>query len=158
MIARILSNLERQLRAVELLEILQKEEFSYLAARDPSGVATVEFSLQELLRQLAAERRSLHRIYAELKPGASRLSEVINGFDPSSRERAESLYKTIDVVEKRCATQASRNYAMALGLYDVAKNSMNHLQKLLIPKKGVYGATGRVASATPGPGLINGRL
>jgi hypothetical protein len=158
MIARILSNLERQLRAAELLETLQKEEFSYLAVRNPSGVATVEFSLQELLRQLAAERRSLHRTYAEFRPGTSRLTQVIDHFDPSSRERAEFLYKAIDAVEKRCATQASRNYAMALGLYDVAKSSMNNLQTLLIPKKGVYGATGRIGSAMPGPGLINGRL
>lgn len=158
MIARIVSNLERQLRAVELLEALQKEEFSYLAARNPGGVASIEFSLQELLRQLAAERRSLHRVYAEMDPQASRLTQVIDRFDPSSRERAEALYKSIDVIEQRCAKQATRNYAMALGLYDVAKGSMDTLQRLLIPKKSVYGSTGRIASATPSPGLINGRL
>lgn len=157
MIARILSNLERQMKAVELLEQLQKEEFSYLQTRNPSGVASIEFSIQELLRQLAVERQSLHCLYAALDPAASNLAQVIDRFDPVSRQRVEELYAAVDRVEKRCATQAERNYSMALGLYDAVKYSMDSLQKLLIPKKMVYGAKGRIASAMPSPGRINGR-
>ena len=151
MIARILSNLGRQERAVALLEALQKEEFAHLSARDSGAVASVEFSLQELLRQLAMERHSLHRLYAAMDPKARRLDDVIGRFDPVSRERARALFAAIDAGEQRCAKQASRNYAMALGLYDVAKSSMDNLQKLLIPKKGVYGARGRMAMAASGP-------
>jgi len=158
MIARILSNLMRQHQAVALLAELQKEEFSHLTARDPGAVAAIEFSIQELLRQLAVERRSLHALYAALDPAAKRLSDVVGRFAPDAAKRAQSLYAAIDAAEQRCAKQATRNYAMALGLYDVAKSSLDNLQRLLIPKKGVYGSKGRLALAAPGPGLINGRL
>jgi len=158
MIARVLSNLERQKRAVALLEELQKEEFSYLSSRNPGNVASIEFSIQELLRQLAVERKSLYVIYAAIDPAAERLNHVLQYFDTDSRAQAESLYKDIDAIEKRCAKQASLNYAMALGLYDVAKSSMDNLKTLLIPNKGVYGARGRMTIATPDPGLISGRL
>lgn len=158
MIPRILSNLRRQHGAVTLLETLLAEEFSHLSERRPGDVASVEFSIQELLRQLAVERRSLQGHYAALDPAAKRLADVIGRFDPASRETAQSLFTAIDTVEQRSAKQASRNYAMALGLYDLTKSSLDNLQKLLIPKKGVYGSRGRVASAAPAPGLISGRL
>ncbi len=158
MIARIFSNLERQLRAVMLLEQLQQEEFAHLTARDPGGVATVEFSIQELLRQLTVERESLHRVYAALDPKASRLVHLLDRFSPEQRGKAGELLAAIDAAEQRCAKQAGRNYALALGLFDVAKGSLDNLQKLLVPKKGVYGAKGRMATATPPPGLISGRL
>jgi hypothetical protein len=158
MIARILSNLDRQHKAVALLELLQQEEFAHLSARDPGGVAAVEFSIQELLRQLTLERHSLHRVYAALDPKARRLVDVIDRFSDQEAARARELHAAIDVCEQRCARQARRNYTMALGLYDVAKGGLDTLCKLLVPKKGVYGASGRMATGTPGPGLISGRL
>lgn len=158
MIGRILSNLERQYRAVGLLEQLQKEEFAHLSARDSGSVAVGEFSIQELLRQLARERHALHQLYALLNPAAKRLDEVIDRFTPEQAAKARELHKAIDVCEQRCAKLASRNYAMALGLYDVAKSSLDTLRGLLVPQKGVYGAKGRMAKGSPGPGLISGRL
>ena len=158
MIARILSNLLRQQRAVMLLEVLQKEEFSHLTARNPGGVASIEFSIQELLRQLATERRSLHALYAALDPAAKRLADVIGRFSPEEAEQAGKLFAGIDATEQRCAKQAGRNYAMALGLYDVTKSSLDNLQNLLIPKKTVYGAKGRIGRAAPGASLFSGRL
>jgi len=158
MIAGILSNLERQLKAVLLLDTLQKEEFAHLSARNPGGVASAEFSIQELLRQLTVERHSLHRVYAALDPKAGHLGDVIGRFAPEEAVRAETLAAAIDAGQQRCAKQASRNYAMALGLYDVAKGSLDTLRKLLVPKKGVYGASGRMATGTFGPGIISGRL
>ena len=158
MIGRILSNLRRQLGAVGLLETLMAEEFSQLAARQPGAVASVEFSIQELLRQIAGERRQLHSLYAALDPKAVRLADLADRLDPEARETARKLCEAIDKTEQRAARQASRNYAMALGLYDLTKSSLDNLQKLMTPKKGVYGARGRMASATPAPGIINGRL
>ena len=158
MIERILSNLGRQHGAVRLLEVLLAEEFSHLSERNPGAVASGEFSIQELLRQLAVERRSLQSLYAALDPAAKRLADVIDRFDPASRETAQSLYAAIDTVEQRSAKQATRNYAMALGLYDLTKSSLDNLQKLLVPKKGTYGSRGRMATAASAPGLINGRF
>ena len=158
MIERILSNLGRQHGAVRLLEVLLSEEFSHLSERNPGAVASVEFSIQELLRQLAVERRSLQAHYAALDPAAKRLADVIDRFDPASRETAQSLYAAIDTVEQRSAKQATRNYTMALGLYDLTKSSLDNLQKLLIPKKGTYGSHGRMATAASAPGLVSGRF
>ena len=158
MIARILSNLRRQERAVALLEVLQKEEFSHLSVRDPGAVASVEFSIQELMRQLAGERASLHQAYAAMDPAAKRLADVIDRFDADSAAAARVSYRNIEAAEKRCALQASQNYSMALGLYDVTKNSMDNLQRLLVPQKGLYGASGRMATGHPGPGVISGRF
>jgi len=155
---RILSNLRRQLGAVTLLESLLAEEFSHLSTRQPASVASVEFSIQELLRQITAERHSLHGLYAALDPKAKRLADLDGLLDDETREAARGLCEAIDKTEQRAAKQASRNYAMALGLYDVTKSSLDNLQKLMTPKKGVYGARGRMASATPPPGMISGRL
>ncbi|MEA4857717.1 MAG: flagellar export chaperone FlgN [Solidesulfovibrio sp.] len=158
MIERILSNLDRQRRAVELLRALQKEEFAELSARNPEAVASLEFSIQELLRQLAAERRSLHALYAAFDPAARRLFDIIDRFPPEAAARARVLHATIDAVEQACAKQAGRTYAMALGLYDMAKGGLENLRALLVPKKGTYGARGRLAMGQAGPSLVNGRL
>lgn len=158
MIARILANLTRQMRAVELLQELQKEEFSHLAVRDAGGVASVEFSIQELLRQIGGERHSLHVLYAGLDPAARRLADVIDRFPAEAAAEARALFVAIDAVEQRCAKQASRNYAMALGLYDVAKSGLDSLRSLLTPKRGVYGASGRLRVGATGPVLLHGRL
>ena len=158
MIKGILANLERQLRAVILLRDLLEEEFAQLAARDPGTVASLEFSIQELLRQLGGERRSLHALYAALDPAAKRLADVVGRFPAADAVRAGELHAAIDAAEQQGARQANRNYAMALGLYDVAKSGLDNLRALLVPKKGVYGARGRMAVAQGGPSILNGRL
>lgn len=155
---QILANLRRQLGAVTLLESLLAEEFSHLSTRQPASVASVEFSIQELLRQIAAERHGLHGLYAAMDPKAKRLADLAGQLDEETRDAARVLCEAIDKTEQRSAKQASRNYAMALGLYDVTKESLDNLQKLMTPKKGVYGSRGRMASATPPPGMISGRL
>ena len=56
MFAQIQGNLNRQLKGLELLVSLMEEEFELLCNRDTDAVATLEFSIHELLRQLAVER------------------------------------------------------------------------------------------------------
>ncbi len=158
MISRILSNLGRQERAVTLLGNLLEEEFACLSSRDPKAVASIEFSIQELLRQLAVERVSLHGHYKTLDPAAKRLADVIGRFPAEAAQQAARLYRAIDLAEQRCAKRAEQNYAMALGLFDVTRSCLDNLQKQLVPKKGVYGARGRMASTTPPPGILSGRL
>jgi hypothetical protein len=157
MITRILASLGRQLRALDLLEELLGEEFSLLARRDAQAVTSLEFSIQELLRQIAGERTSLYRIYATMDPAAKRLAQLLDRFDDASRSEAEGLLAAIERVEKRCSTVASGNYQMALGLYDTTKSCLDHLQSHLIPKKAVYGSRGRVDAAMPAPGRVDGR-
>jgi len=157
MMTRILANLERQKRALALLEKLLGEEFSLLAKRDASGVTSLEFSIQELMRQLAGERTDLYRNYAAMDPSAKRLAQLLDRFPPEARETATALVAAMEAQEKRCSGLASRNYQMALGLYDTTKNCLDYLQSHLIPKKGVYGSRGRVDAAMPAPGRVDGR-
>lgn len=157
MIARILANLGRQQRALMLLGELLEEEFSLLTKRDTQSVTSLEFSIQELLRQLAWERTCLHRLYAAVDRSAKRLTDLFDRLDPPSRAAATTLLTALDSLEKQCTALASRNYQMALGLYDVTKSCLDHLQSHLIPKKTVYGSRGRLGSAMPAPGRIDGR-
>lgn len=157
MVARILANLTRQKLAMDLLAVLLEEEFSLLTSRDTASVTSLEFSIQELLRQMAGERSSLHRLYAAMDPAAKRLVDLVDRFGPEDRRRAESLLAVIGQAEKRCSAQAARNYRMALGLYDMTKSCLDHLQSHLIPKKAVYGSRGRLGTAMPAPGRVDGR-
>jgi hypothetical protein len=157
MVTGILANLSRQKLAMDLLAVLLEEEFSLLASRDTAGVTSLEFSLQELLRQMAAERFGLRRLYAAMDPKAKRLADLLDRFDPEARRRVEGLLATIDKTERRCSDQATRNYRMALGLYDVTKSCLDHLQSHLIPRKAVYGSRGRLGAAMPAPGRVDGR-
>lgn len=157
MIRRILANLERQTRALALLEKLLEEEFSLLVAHDASGVSSLEFSIHELLRQIAVERTDLRCNYAAVDPAAKRLTDLLDRFSPEEREAAAGLTTVLERQEKRCSELSARNYKMALGLYDTTKNCLDYLQSHLLPKKTVYGSRGRVEAAVPSPGRLDGR-
>lgn len=57
----ILGNLDRQAKALNLLSSLQEEEFSLLVRRDTDAIMAQEFSIHELLRQIAVEKESTMR-------------------------------------------------------------------------------------------------
>ena len=59
MYAHIHGNLFRQLQGFKLLCSLLNEEFEGLTARHLDDVATLEFSIHELMRQLFVERQKL---------------------------------------------------------------------------------------------------
>ncbi len=156
--SRMIRNLIRQKKGLDLLHMLQGEEFSRLKALDPQGVAGVEFSLQELLRQMAGERHELRKLCAALKPGAKRLRDVLPLFDASERETVEKLLAAMDRTEQVCAKKAEQNYRMALGLYDQSRSQLDFIQKKLTPKKNVYSADGRMGAAASRPALLKGRF
>ena len=51
----ISESLTRQERALALLHDLLEEEYQTLLKRDANAIASLEFSIQELIRQLAGE-------------------------------------------------------------------------------------------------------
>ena len=59
MISMTIGNLTRQFKALELLEQLLEEEYLLLQARDTDAISSMEFSIHELLRQIAVERLGL---------------------------------------------------------------------------------------------------
>ncbi len=143
---------------MSLLAELQKEEFTHLKVLDPAQVAGVEFSIHELMRQIARERTGLRRIYATLAPKATRLRDVLHLFSPQERERALALVAAIDRLEQACARRADQNYRLALGLYNQSRSSIEFIQNQIVPKKTVYSAAGRFAKAAMEPAILSGRL
>ena len=77
MFANIQDTLNRQDKALDLMKELLQEEFSLLMKRDTDAVMTIEFSIHELLRQLATEKESIIQAlgggaFKRLRPNASR--------------------------------------------------------------------------------------
>ena len=141
-----------------LLATLQEAEFTHLRVLDPTRVAGIEFSIHELMRQIASERSSLAAIYATISPTAKRLRDVIHTFPEDQARRARDLYEAIDRREQSCARQAEQNYKMALGFYDQSRSCIEFIQKQLVPKRDVYTAAGRYARSASEPALVRGRL
>lgn len=160
MLGIIQENLTRQLRALELLSSLLEEEFAHLRDRKPHDVSALEISIQELMRQLAAERRSLRRSIGAWRPGMARVREVMMTLDPAESRRLGELLQALDRAEQSCAMQADMNRQLVMGLYDQSMKLLKHLQQAIEPgradvysRRGCYAKT-RQAQAS----VFRGRL
>jgi hypothetical protein len=155
MYERILSGLQRQHKAMELLQSLLLEEFDLLVARDTEAVVHLEFSIHELLRQIASEK--------------IQVIDLLNG--QKARDYADSLAKdaqeamleslrTLDDLEQQCARQASQNTELSLSLLDQSRSLLNALHTQISPKTGdTYGRHGAMSNIRrPDAALLTGRL
>ncbi len=155
MYALIHANLTRQFKGLELLLSLLDEEFELLCARDTDAVASLEFSIHELLRQIAVERMAIKGTMQ-----GTRLLEYA-GLLPDEDEAREitRLYHLIDSLEQRSSRQASRNAELSLALLDQSQSLLSFLHKQLTPKQTqCYGRGGRLSDSRPGAALYSGRL
>lgn len=159
MIRVIQENLTRQTRALELLSALLEEEFSELMGRKPQDVSVLEISIQELMRQLAAERLSLRRVIAGAWPGRERVREVMAALSNEEAAGLSELLQLLDRTEQSCAIQADKNRLLALGLYDQSLQLLQELHSRVEPGKAdVYSRRGRYAKATsPQASFFRGR-
>ena len=161
--ASIKENLSRQSRAVALLVELLREEFSLLLERKPQEVTTVELSLQELMRQIGAERMGLKRLVADAYPGAARVSEILDilpeGRD-DVRAEIEAYLQSMDDAEQAGARQAEKNRQLVLGLFDQSRRALEFMHDQIRPKnENAYSKRGVMAQATNHrPSLLEGRL
>ena len=154
MFAQIYENIHRQLKGLELLEELQKEEFDLLTRRDAAAVSALEFSIHELLRQLAVERDDLKQVM-----GNTLLREYAEMLPPEDGAKVTDILVAMDKVEQRCARQAELNSALSLTLLDTSHELMNCLYQQVQPKQySVYGAKGSYTVHRPQASLISGRL
>lgn len=159
MLKLIKENLNRQSKAVALLNDLLEEEFSSLMNRKPHNVTQIEFTIQELMRQIASERMSLKGLLHRIDEKASRLSHIFGAIEDASRLEVENLVAEIDKVEQRCAVQASKNQHLAHALLNQSQSLLGFLHNEIQPKnENVYSSRGRYEVVTPNPSLINGRL
>lgn len=155
MYSQILGNLTRQAKALELLEGLQREEFDLLMARKADEISALEFSVHELLRQIAVERESLRGTLQGVK-----IAEYAGLLaDEDDQRMIKHVLGVIDVAEQRCARQAEKNTALSLALLDQSHDLMTHLHDQISPRHElVYGAKGGYTTHRPPASILSGRL
>lgn len=158
MLERIHANLDRQSKALALLFTLLEEEFSLLRNREAPEISRIEFSIQELLRQIAAERSSLRGLVALMKPGAKRLAALLPGLPAEEAAALSTALRRIDRGEQACAVQAEKNTIMAQALAEQSRSLLNYLHQEIQPKSAdTYSGRGRYAMRRPEASLLQRR-
>jgi hypothetical protein len=159
MIRLIEENLVRQNKAMLLMFLLLEEEFSRLTQLKPQSVSRVELSIQELMRQVAAERLSLRRMIAQVVPGAQRVREIMPALEEDRADAIGKLLKRLDEAEQKCGVQASKNQQLAMALFDQSKGLLDFMHNQIKPKSTTtYGRTARYAQGVNDARLLSGRL
>ena len=159
MIRLIEENLVRQNKAMMLLLLLLEEEFSRLTKLNPQSVSQLELSIQELMRQVAAERISLRRMVATVEPSAKRVRDLMPGLEREMADSFGELLVKLDEIEQKCAVQAAKNHQLAMALFDQSKGLLNFMHDQIRPKSTTaYGRSGRFAQGVNDARLLSGRL
>nr|WP_321514524.1 flagellar export chaperone FlgN [uncultured Pseudodesulfovibrio sp.] len=152
-------NLVRQNKATMLLLILLEEEFSRLGQLKPQSVSQIELSIQELMRQIVAERISLRKLIAAIAPEAQRVGELYPLMEETVAKNCREMIKRLDETEQKCAIQAAKNNEMAMALFDQSKGLLDFMHNQIKPKNtSAYGRSGRFAQAPSNARLLSGRL
>ena len=147
-------NLHRQEKALEVLKDLLAEEFAELRERKPESITAIEFSIHELMRQIANERTVLKESL-----GGKRLKDVMLLLPEEEQTELNALLIRIEALEKRCSRQAGMNAELALALHDQSQALLTHIQTQIQPRKNVtYGKTGAYTQSRPEAVLLHGRL
>ncbi|SKA86566.1 FlgN protein [Paucidesulfovibrio gracilis DSM 16080] len=157
---RIKENLSRQGKAMLLLQMLLEEEFSRLQKRDARGVTPMELSIQELMRQLVAEREDLVRVVTMLTNGnTGRLRDYLPSMPEEEREEVQTQLRALDEQEQRCARQAAQNQQVAMALFEQSSKLLDYMHSKVKPTKVEgYAANGRYASRPGESHLVRGTL
>ena len=153
MFAQIQGNLNRQLTGLELLVSLMEEEFELLCNRDTDAVATLEFSIHELLRQLAVER-------VELKSSmqGTAVLEYAGLLPDEEGQEVRRLYHIIDALEQRCSRQATLNTEISLALLDQSQALLTFLYTQISQQPvHLYSSAGRIRQDRPSAAIYSGR-
>lgn len=148
-------SLSRQDKALALLRDLLEEEYRILIGRDTDGVAALEFSIQELIRQIAVEKTLVIRTL-----GGVRVSEYAAGLPEERGVALLTLFASVDAGEQEVSRQASRNAQLSLALLDQSTRTLQALtSQAAPPRAGVYGRHGGMRHEMhPQAALISGRL
>ncbi|WP_461210501.1 flagellar export chaperone FlgN [Desulfocurvus sp. DL9XJH121] len=158
MLDRITDNIRRQLKGLELLSTLLEEEFACLTGRDPQAVTGCEFSIQELLRQLAVERMTLKGMVKDVAPEARSLRDLEAVVAPEAAAEFSSLLDRVDPLEQRCAVQAEKNSRIAFALADQSRGLLEYMHKKIQPKcQDTYAKNGRFQDHRPEAAILRGR-
>ncbi|MEW5774395.1 MAG: flagellar export chaperone FlgN [Thermodesulfobacteriota bacterium] len=158
MLERIHANLDRQNKALALLLTLLEEEYSLLRERRAPEISRIEFSIQELLRQIAAERTGLRAMVTAAKPGARRLADLLSGLPAGESAALSAALRQADRAEQACAVQAEKNTIMAQALAEQSRSLLEYLHREIQPKQtDTYSGRGRYSTRRPEASLLQRR-
>lgn len=148
-------SLSRQSKALAVLHDLLEEEYAALLARDTDGVVGLEFSVQELIRQLALEKYLVIR-----QLNGSKVLEYAALLPEEQASALRACFAAIDESEQRVSRQASRNAQLSLALLDQSSRNLQALaSRAMPPQAETYGRKGGMKYQThPQAALISGRL
>lgn len=147
-------NLNRQFKGLELLHALLEEEFELLRNRDTDAVTSLEFSIHELLRQIAVERMDLKSIMQ-----GTALMEYAGMLPDEEGQEVRRLFHLIDALEQRSSRQATYNTELSLALLDQSQLLLVFLHSQITPKQGhCYSQGGRLLEPRPSAALYSGRF
>lgn len=151
----VFESLNRQDKALALLRELLEEEYGILLGRDTKAVVSLEFAIQELIRQIAVEKSLVMR-----QLGGKKVLEYAKTLPAEEMKKFEELFQSVDDSEQAVSRQASRNAQLSLALLDQSTRNLNALTSQITPPlTGVYGRSGDMTRASrPVAALISGRL
>ena len=149
----IRGNLVRQQKGMELLFELLEEEFSLLQENKTEEVVALEFSIHELLRQLAEERTAIKSVMQE-----TRVAEYAELLEPERCAEIKALLKGVDDAEQKSARQASHNTRLSLALLDQSQGLLDFLHEQVVSKPQTsYGGKTAFRGRRTMPALLSGR-
>jgi hypothetical protein len=148
-------SLFRQNKGLALLRDLLEEEYQILLSRDAGSAVGLEFSIHELIRQLAVEKSLVIRMV-----GGGRVMDYAAMLPEDKNAALRALFADIDEGEQGVSRQASRNAGLSLALLDQSTRALQTLTGMAVPDKAeVYGRRGGMARKThTDAALISGRL
>lgn len=154
MYAHIFGNLRRQYLGFVLLDSLLNEEFAGLTGRRLDEVATLEFSIHELMRQLFVERQKLGKAMNGI-----RVSQYAEMLPEEQKTEILGVIRDLDRIEQKCARQSSMNAELVFGLLDQGQQLLDFMHKRMVPpKEKQYGSHGTFVQPRPEAAVITGRL
>lgn len=154
MYQRIHDTLHRQCQALRLLRELLEEEYQLLIVRDTAAVVALEFSIHELIRQLAAEKMTIVRTL-----GGGKVMDYAQLLPQEQGETLRALFQDIDTHEQASSRQASLNAEFSLALLDQSQRTMQELHSQVAPRTAqTYGRSGAMGNRRPQASIISGRL
>lgn len=158
MLTRIQENISRQHKGLVVLLQLLEEEFSLLSNHNPQAVTGCEFSIQELMRQLAVEKLCLRKLVTQVVPEATNMKGLLDALPKEQTEDIRLELTKANAVEQRCAIQAEKNGQMVFALAEQNKKLYDFIHAKIQPEgAGTYSYRGKVSSSRPEAVVFRGR-
>lgn len=153
----VVQSIARQAKGAQLLTMLLEEEHRLLRAGTPQAVAGVELMVQELVRQLAAERALVRWLLDRL--GVGRVSELMVQMEDTSRQHCQKWLQALEDGEQKSARQSMINMDLAEALLEQTRGLLARIQRDVLPREShVYTARGVWQRRVPDAALVHGRL